>query len=268
MRRTLLLALSLLPLAALAQQAGERLRDALPDGAQGPELVVVPAGEFLMGDATGRGNDNERPPHRVVIDKPFAIGRVELTFDDWQRYASATGKPMPDNEGWGLSGQRPVIHVSWFDARAYCDWLSKATGQRYRLPTEAEWEYAARAGSRGYYAWGDELDSSESAPRAHCRGCGTPTRSAARPRRWASTRPTPSGCTTPPATSGNGPPRASSPLRRQRDADCGAARPQPARSAGGAWNSGPSYLRTSLRDLKQPGHDDYALGFRVLRELQ
>ncbi|MBB4818546.1 formylglycine-generating enzyme required for sulfatase activity [Pseudomonas alcaligenes] len=268
MRRTLLLALSLLPLAALAQQAGERLRDSLPEGAQGPELVIVPAGEFLMGDATGRGNDNERPTHRVTIDKPFAIGRFELTFDDWQRYASATGKPMPDNEGWGLSGQRPVIHVSWFDARAYCDWLSSVTGQRYRLPTEAEWEYAARAGGTGYYGWGDELDSSESAPRAHCRGCGTPNSIRGK---TAQVGQYPANAFGLHDTAGNvwewTASRFAAPFDGSEAQAAALLDRSPRVVRGGAWNSGPAYLRTSLRDLKQPGHDDYALGFRVLREL-
>src|SRR5690606_1073688 len=147
MRCLAFLALACLPpLPALAHEAGSLLRDPLADGAFGPELVVVPAGRFVLGDSSGRGNHNEQPPRAIEIERPFAIGRFELTFSDWQRYAEATGKPLPDNEGWGLSAQRPVINVSWFDAQGYCQWLSRVSGQRYRLPSEAEWDYAARAG--------------------------------------------------------------------------------------------------------------------------
>ncbi len=130
-----------------AAVAIEAISDPLSSGGQGPEMVVVPAGAFAMGDANGRGNDNERPPRTIAFDQPFAIGRYEVTFADWQKYADANELPMPDNEGWGLSAQRPVIHVSWRDAHAYAQWLSRETGARYRLPTEAEWEYAARGGS-------------------------------------------------------------------------------------------------------------------------
>ena len=177
LKRSVLSALSVLALllgnCAHAFSPGEVFNDALPQGTSGPQLVVVPAGRYLMGDHSGRGNHNERPLVPIAIAQPFAIGRYEVTFSDWQQYAEDTATPMPDNEGWGLSAQRPVIHVSWHQAVAYSQWLSKVTGQRYRLPTEAEWEYAARAGSTSYYWWGEQLDSPETRPRAHCRGCAT-----------------------------------------------------------------------------------------------
>ena len=156
-----------------AQAAGRVFHDELSMGKPGPALVTVPAGRYLMGDHTGRGNHNERPLTAIEISRPFAIGRYEVSFADWQHYAEATATAMPDNEGWGLSAQRPVIHVSWHQAQAYSQWLSRVTGQHYRLPTEAEWEYAARAGSTTYYWWGEQLDSPETRPRAHCRGCAT-----------------------------------------------------------------------------------------------
>ena len=158
MRVQLGLALTLLlPLPALANEAGRVFRDPLHNGQQGPELVVLPTGRFLLGDSLGRGNDNERPARPVEISQPIAMGRFEVTFADWQLYADATGQAMPDNEGWAMSAQRPVIHVSYFAAVAYCQWLSKVSGQTYRLPSEAEWEYAARAGSQSYYWWGEHL---------------------------------------------------------------------------------------------------------------
>ena len=146
--------------AALARLAPANpvMRDRLNDGSQGPELVVVPAGGFLMGSPPyekGRYNDEASRP--VRIEKPFAIGKYELMFQEYDRYATATGRPVPGDQGWGR-GRRPVVNVAWRDAVAYAEWLSKQTGSRYRLPTEAEWEYAARAGVAASRYWGDNPD--------------------------------------------------------------------------------------------------------------
>ena len=119
-----------------------------------PEMVVIPAGRFRMGDLDGGDNPSEKPVHEVRIAKPFAMGRYEVTFAEYDRYAQATGKEKPDDVGWGR-GNRPVMNVSWQDAQGYVRWLSQETGQRYRLPSEAEWEYAARAGSTTTYYWGN-----------------------------------------------------------------------------------------------------------------
>ena len=119
-----------------------------------PEMVVIPAGQFRMGDLNGGGEAYEKPVHEVRIAKPFALGRHEVTFAEYDRYAQATGREKPDDRGWGR-GNRPVINVSWQDAQGYVKWLSQETGQRYRLPSEAEWEYAARAGSTTKYFWGN-----------------------------------------------------------------------------------------------------------------
>jgi formylglycine-generating enzyme required for sulfatase activity len=124
----------------------------------GPQLVVVPAGEFMMGSPPaepGRGTF-EDPQHRVVIQHPFAISKFDVTFEQWDACLAdgGCGGYRPDDEGWGR-GSQPVINVSWYDAEAYVDWLSRKTGKAYRLPSEAEWEYAARAGTQTAYWWGD-----------------------------------------------------------------------------------------------------------------
>jgi formylglycine-generating enzyme required for sulfatase activity len=133
-------------------------------------MVVVPAGEFIMGspsDELHRDND-EGPQHKVIISQPFAVGRYAVTFDewdaaqadkDWQRITGIEPR-KPDDKGWGR-GDRPVINVSWDDAQAYVKWLSEKTGEDYRLPTEAQWEYACRAGTATPYWWGDTISKSQ-----------------------------------------------------------------------------------------------------------
>jgi formylglycine-generating enzyme required for sulfatase activity len=133
--------------------AGKVFQDRLQDGSKGPEMVWIPAGSFKMGDVQGGGYDNEQPVHDVFIGR-FAMGRYEVTFAEYDKFAEATGRDKPSDKGWGR-GNRPVIYVSWYDATAYAEWLSQQTGQKYRLPTEAEWEYAARAGTDTKYWWGN-----------------------------------------------------------------------------------------------------------------
>ncbi len=140
-----------------AAEEAERLRAGrvFRDCADCPEMVVIPAGRFRMGDLNGGGDSDEKPVHEVRIAQPFALGRYEVTFAEYDRYAQATGKEKPDDT-WGSGrGNHPVISVSWQDAQGYVKWLSQETGQRYRLPSEAEWEYAARAGSTTKYSWGN-----------------------------------------------------------------------------------------------------------------
>jgi formylglycine-generating enzyme required for sulfatase activity len=118
----------------------------------GIEFVRIKAGSFVMGDIYAKGMKFERPTHKVTL-KPFYIGQFEVTFDQYDAFCSATGRAKPNDEGWGR-GQRPVINVTWKDAVAYADWLSKKTGRKIRLPSESEWEYAARAGKSSPYWWG------------------------------------------------------------------------------------------------------------------
>jgi len=143
-------------------------RSRLKDGGKGPEMVWIPAGTFRMGDIQGGGFDNEKPVHRVSVSR-FAIGKYEVTFAEYDKFAQATGRKKPSSEGWGR-GNRPVIKVSWHDATAYAEWLSQQTGQKYRLPTEAQWEYVARAGTETKYWWGNDIGSNK----ANCRNkyCG------------------------------------------------------------------------------------------------
>ncbi|MCB1918881.1 MAG: SUMF1/EgtB/PvdO family nonheme iron enzyme [Candidatus Competibacteraceae bacterium] len=122
-----------------------------------PDMVVLSGETFLMGSPTSEVGrwDNEQQ-HTVTVAR-FAIGKYEVTFDEYDRFAEATGRTKPDDEGWGR-GRRPVINVDWFDATAYARWLSQQTGLAYRLPTEAEWEYAARAGTTTARYWGENPD--------------------------------------------------------------------------------------------------------------
>jgi formylglycine-generating enzyme required for sulfatase activity len=123
-----------------------------------PELVVIPAGEFIMGSPEGDEwrLDTELPQHRVTIGQRFAIGRYPVTFDEHDRFCDARRREKPADRGWGR-GRRPVINVSWQDAQAYIAWLSQETGRTYRLPSEAEWEYACRAGTATRYSFGDAI---------------------------------------------------------------------------------------------------------------
>ena len=148
------------PRAPTAATAPEVFRDTLKDGGQGPEMVVLPAGYFRMGSPPGEvGRESDEEPLRTVsLDRRLAMGRYEVTFADYDRFARAkAGVYRPRDEGWGR-GMRPVINVSWNEAQVYAAWLSVQTGNTYRLPTEAEWEYAARAGTSTPYSWGDSID--------------------------------------------------------------------------------------------------------------
>ena len=161
---------------------GAVFTDSLLSGGQGPRMVVIPDGEFLMGCVTGRDcQRHERPVHKVEIPLMFALSRREITFAQWRTCVAAGGCRgyMPDDQGWGR-GDTPVINVSWNDAQSYVSWLSKETGEQYRLPSEAEWEFAARAGSETAYSWGNGIGANQ----ANCNRCGSP---------WSGKSPAPVG---------------------------------------------------------------------------
>ena len=158
------------PAARPSRQPGETLRDTLRSGGTGPEMVVIPAGSFRMGCVSGvECRDSEKPVHQVTISRPFAVGKYEVTFAEWDACVSAGGcSHRADDAGWGR-GRRPVMDVSWDDAQSYVRWLSQQTGATYRLLSESEWEYAARAGTSSAYSWGSQVGSG----RGNCDGCGS-----------------------------------------------------------------------------------------------
>lgn len=154
---------------ALRLAAAGPLRDPLRSGGQGPAMAVIPAGWFQM------GSKDSWAVHRVDIAEPFAMGVYEVTWDDWRTCVEAGGCERHQHLSRSAkehgTADRPVERVSWDDVQLYVAWLSSATGRTYRLPSEAEWEYAARAGSATRYAWGNDMGEG----RANCnKGCGRP----------------------------------------------------------------------------------------------
>ena len=135
-------------------------RDRLKSGGPGPAMAKLPGGTFLMGSSNA---PTEMPRIEVTL-KSFSISQYEITFEDYERFARATSRKLPRSED-----RQPVNNVSWHDAVDYTDWLTRESGQLYRLPSEREWEYAARAGSDGTYWWGDSFEDN----RANCKGCGS-----------------------------------------------------------------------------------------------
>lgn len=125
-----------------------------------PDMVVLPARRFLMGSPEEVGYDAEHPQHEVVLTRNFALARCPATFEEYGYFCEQTGRKRPSDEGWDR-GWRPVINVSWKDTQAYCAWLSQTTEQDYRLPSEAEWEYACRAGTTTPYAFGDQITNKD-----------------------------------------------------------------------------------------------------------
>jgi formylglycine-generating enzyme required for sulfatase activity len=247
---------------------GEVFRDRLKNGGDGPEMVVVRAGTFRMGDIQGGGGKDEQPVHEVHIKRLFAVSRYEITFDQYDEFAKATGGKLPDDEGFGR-GRLPVIFVSWNDAVAYAEWLSRQTGKRYRLPSEAEWEYAARAGTETAYWWGNEMKQGL----ANCIGCGT---------QWENKQTAPVGSfrSNPFGlydTAGNviewiqdcwhenynGAPLDGSAWEQQDSGDCGRRGLR-----GGHWRVAQDFMRSSFRMWNRPTVRRRAPGFRLVREIE
>ena len=232
----------------------ETFSDAERDGAPGPQMVVVAPGEFRMG-SSGR---------RVRINASFAIGQYEVTFEQYDRFAKSSGRGLPSDRGWGR-GNRPAINVSWSDATAYAQWLSRETGRRYRLPSESEWEYAARAGSETSYWWGDEPGQG----RARCRGCrGGPDTGGTVP--VGSFEPNPLGLFD---TAGNvwewvEDCHAGDPGDRPSDGSVYSPAQCPERVfRGGGYNVPPTKVRSVQRTWDGPGLRFAYVGFRVARDM-
>jgi formylglycine-generating enzyme required for sulfatase activity len=246
---------------------GEVFRDRLKNGSEGPEMIVIPAGKFRMGDIQGKHGKDELPVHQVNFQKAFAASKYEITFAQYDEFAKATGRKLPDDEGWGR-GRQPVIHVSWNDAVAYAKWLSQQTGKHYRLPTEAEWEYVARAEAETIYWWGDGVKQGS----ANCRGCGS---------RWDGKQPAPVGSFKPNQfglydTAGNvaervqdcwhenyeGAPTEGSAWEEKNGGDCGRRVVR-----GGSWFRAHDWARSSHRFSNRPTHTGRAVGIRLVREI-
>ena len=151
-----------------AQERALKPKDPFNECTDCPEMIVVPAGSFMMGSPeTEKGEKYERPQHPVTIAKPFAVAKYELTFAEWDAcVAHGDCDPRISDSRWGRD-RRPTINVTWDDAQSYVAWLSRITGKKYRLLSEAEYEYAARAAKQTAYPWGGEIGKNN----ANCQGC-------------------------------------------------------------------------------------------------
>jgi formylglycine-generating enzyme required for sulfatase activity len=237
-------------------------KDTFRECANCPEMIVVPAGSYTMGSPGFETGEypHEGPQHRVTLARPFAVAKFALTFDDWDACAAAggCGGYKPGDAGWGR-GRRPVINVSWHDAEAYVAWLAKLTGKPYRLLTEAEYEYAARGGTRTDYPSGG----------ANCKGCGS---------QWDSKQTAPVGSF---AANGFGLYDMAGNVWEWTE-DCYHDSYKGAPADGSAWTGGdcgnrverggswfltPDYLRFPSRNRLATGYRDDNLGFRVARTL-
>lgn len=236
--------------------------DPLRIGGRGPVMVSISAGSFKMGSSRFT---EERPEHMVRV-KPFAISQYEITVAEYQRFARATGQPMPATPG-NSSGNYPMINISWAQAVDYTRWLSQQTGHNYRLPSEAEWEYAASAGSDTDYWWGVTMKPNQ----AHCFGCETGL-DPRRPTEVGSFPANPFGLHD---TEGNvaewvqdcwhktyeGAPETATVWTEGGDCSMRVVR-------GGSYNSPPTSVRNSSRDKFKANEQYDNIGFRVVREVE
>ncbi len=216
------------------------------------ELVLVPGACYLA--------DLDEGARKVCID-PFYIGVFEVTFDEYDRFALATGRKLPDDEGWGR-GRRPVINVGVYDALNFAKWLSRKTGHHYRLPTEVEWEHAARAGSTTSFPWGEDIGTS----RANCVGCGS---------QWDDEKTAPVGSFAPNAWGLH------DVIGNVAEWTCSMRDPDPVHSfercdsiyetrrrayRNGSWSDGQDRLSLSFRDWNAAMRKTDFVGFRLVRE--
>ena len=232
-----------------------------------PEMVVLPAGEFMMGSPATEGAryPNEGPQRLIPIAKPFAVSKFAVTFADWDACVSVGGCPHVSDSGFER-GTRPVINLRWDEAQQYAAWLSKVTGRPYRLLTETEWEFAARANSATAYFWGDQIGQGN----ANCSDCGS---------HWDGRQTSPVGSFKPNAfglhdmagnvwqwvqdcyhDDYNGAPTDGSAWIIGGDCRRRVVR-------GGSWGNAPQYLRSASRDWFSADDRDFHIGFRLGRAL-
>jgi formylglycine-generating enzyme required for sulfatase activity len=259
---------TLSPVAATLQE--------IQDTADSPRLVVVPAGTFVMGSPANEWGREafEGPQHNVRITRSFALGRTDITFAQWDACLDGGGCNgyRPDDNGFGR-GDQPVINVSWRDAQSYIGWLSSHTGKTYRLPSEAEWEYAARAGASTPFWWGRAADH-DHANYGDDQCCSGAVLGADR---WTGTSPAGSFSANPfglfdmngnvmqfveDCWHGNYNGAPVDGTAWNDDPRCGM---RPVR--GGAWNSTPAFIRSSDRIWVLPSMRTNMMGFRVARDL-
>ena len=256
--------------AAVAEREARAVAGATAAVARGEplEMVAIPAGRFRMGclsddDACFGG---EKPVHEVTIGRAFALSKHEVTFAQWDACVSGggCGGHRPADQGWGRA-DRPVVNVSWEDAQSYVSWLSRETGEDYRLPTEAEWEYAARAGTTTKYSWGNEIGEN----RANCDGCGS---------RWDNSRTAPVASF--PANAWGLHDMHGNAWEWVQDCSNGNYAGAPVDGSawlsgncsegvlrGGSWIDDPWYVRAAYRNRYITGYRGFSEGFRVARTL-
>mgnify|MGYP003572085549 CR=1 FL=1 len=241
----------------------EVFRDKLKVGGYGPAMINVPAGTFRMGGASAITGPDEVPRHQVKVPA-FVVGVYEVTFEEYYRFAQATGRKKPKDNGWDRK-THPVIDVAWDDALAYTRWLSKQTGKNYRLLSESEWEYVARAGTTRSFWWGSKAGVGN----AHCLDCKSDY-STSKPAKVGTYKPNPFGLYD---TAGNvfewvhdcyhrnykdAPDDGS--VWEGGDCDVRIAR-------GGAYRSPANSMRVENRDSFKSNRGQYNVGFRVARDL-
>ena len=245
---------------------GEKIQDVISGGELGPQLIGIPAGSFQMGDLKGSGLSNEKPARNATIDSSFSVAQNQTTIADFKRFVTQSkyvteaeagqgcaifvdGQPQYDatlnwrNPGFKQSDSHPVVCISKKDSQAYLKWLSKVTERKYRLPTETEWEYIARAGSADNFWWGKDVGNNK----ANCAYCGS---------EWSN--------------------KSTSPVKSFSANNFGIfdtvgnvwelTSGENVVARGGSWNFAPSLARAPVRlELSSDFRSNY-LGFRVLRE--
>jgi len=276
-----------------------------------PQMAVVPAGRFVMGETKGDvGYDatDGATPVEVTIVKPFAVGTYAVTFDEWSACVAAGGcGGYSPHDYWFGRGTRPVINVSWHDAKSYVEWLSKRTGKTYRLPSESEREYFARAGTTTTFWWGSSITPDQANYHSWNSFAGGPTGEYRRrtvpvasfePNPWGlynvhgNVREWVEDCWNGSnlGNPGDGTARTATMCQVRRFIDKAhvfEACERPYQSIGqdkkggviiagcsrrtarnGAWESGPSHLRSAHRASFEPTVRTHILGFRVVRDLR
>ena len=222
--------------------------------------IEIPAGEFKMGDNFDEGSSDEQPVHKVYLNS-YKIAKYELTFEQYDKFCDATGRSKPTDYGWGR-GTRPVVNVNWDDAKAFCDWLSDKTGKNIHLPTEAQWEKAARGTDQRRYPWGNSSPDCNKARYEPCSDKTAPVGShpsgvspygihdmAGNVWEWCSDWHSESFYSSSPRNNPTGPASGSSRVLR-----------------GGGWRGNAFHIRSANRYYLSPSYGGYHIGFRLSQD--